>query len=222
MEKNYKIVKSKRKSISLVIMSDGSLVVRAPLRATNIQIQEIIETNDSWIQKQRIRMASNQRLFPSRQYKEGESFYYLGFPYSLRLVDHAIQPLQLVGERFILNKEFHAKAALIFEKWYRDQAAQVIGQRVAKFAVKNGFQYQRIRISSARTRWGSCSSRGNLSFTWKLIKAPMPVIDAVVVHELVHTRFHNHGKEFWNLVTSIIPDYRKYHQWLKDNKGVFN
>jgi predicted metal-dependent hydrolase len=74
-----------------------------------------------------------------------------------------------------------------------------------------------VRISSARTRWGSCSSRGSLSFTWRLVMAPVEVVDYVIVHELAHLRVHNHSPEFWKEVARLMPDYAQRKQWLKDN-----
>jgi len=74
-----------------------------------------------------------------------------------------------------------------------------------------------IRISSARTRWGSCSSRGTLSFTYRLVMAPPDVVDYVVLHELVHTQIHNHSKTFWNKVAKLMPDYKPRLAWLKKN-----
>ncbi len=90
-------------------------------------------------------------------------------------------------------------------------------ERVPGFAARYHLTYQRIKISSARTRWGSCSSRGTLSFTWRLVMAPLPVIDYVVIHELAHLIERNHSNRFWQQVGSMEPDYAKYRSWLKEN-----
>jgi predicted metal-dependent hydrolase len=81
----------------------------------------------------------------------------------------------------------------------------------------NGFAWKQIRISSARTRWGSCSTTGNLSFTWRLVLAPLEVIDYVVIHELVHTTIKNHSPAFWHRVAEIMPGYKQQVTWLKRN-----
>jgi predicted metal-dependent hydrolase len=86
---------------------------------------------------------------------------------------------------------------------------------VAHFAGLHGFEPGKLRISSARTRWGSCSRQGTLSFTWRLVMAPEEVIDYVVVHELCHLRHLNHSKAFWGLVEGILPDYKVRRAWLK-------
>ncbi len=91
---------------------------------------------------------------------------------------------------------------------------------MSRLAAQHGFEYQRIRITSARTRWGSCSSRGTLSFTWRLVMASEDVIDYVIVHELVHLRIHNHSREFWTQVGLLMPDYKEKRLWLKKNASV--
>jgi predicted metal-dependent hydrolase len=144
-------------------------------------------------------------------------FPYLGMTYPLKLVEGGREPLSLDGESFKLAVSYLSDAASVFERWYRGQARQVLTGRVEFFARQHDFHYQRIRITSARTRWGSCSSTGSLSFSWRLIQAPSAVVDYVVVHELVHTVFHNHSQHFWNLVEMIMPDYQDHRRWLKEH-----
>ena len=103
------------------------------------------------------------------------------------------------------------------EKRYRQAAREYIPKRADYFAQRIGVSYERIRIAEQKTRWGSCSSRGTLSFNWKLMLAPPKVLDYVVVHELCHLIEMNHSPRFWNLVEEIIPDYKEYRKWLKDN-----
>jgi predicted metal-dependent hydrolase len=93
------------------------------------------------------------------------------------------------------------------EAWYR-QTRQVIGTRLTWYAHEHGFLYKKIRIGAARTRWGSCSTTGTLSFTWRLLMAPPEMIDYVVVHELVHIRTKNHSPAFWEALAAIMPDYK--------------
>jgi predicted metal-dependent hydrolase len=93
----------------------------------------------------------------------------------------------------------------------------MIAERVAWYAAKYGFTYKQVKITSAQTRWGSCSAKGTLSFAWRLVMAPVPEIDFVVVHELVHTVEKNHGKAFWAKVKAILPDYKQRIEWLEVN-----
>lgn len=99
-----------------------------------------------------------------------------------------------------------------------DEALRVIPERVAYFATQMGVTYGRITIRNQRTRWGSCSSKGNLNFNCLLMLTPPEVIDYVVVHELSHRKEMNHSKQFWSEVEKILPEYKKQERWLK-NEG---
>ena len=102
---------------------------------------------------------------------------------------------------------------------YRGMAEQHIPRRVAVYAGKMGVTYSRIRIKDQKTLWGSCSSRKNLNFNWRLVMAPGEVLDYVVVHELCHLKHMNHSAEFWDCVEEILPEYREHRRWLKVHGG---
>jgi hypothetical protein len=153
---------------------------------------------------------------PAKQFIPGEQFLYLGEPYTLEVVDEQVNPLVL-KDKFYLAAKSQNNAQHVFTNWYRKHASLVIKPRVAQRAQQNGFAYTRIRITSARTRWGSCGPNGSLNFTWRLVMAPKEVIDYVVVHEMVHLQVRNHSKAFWSKVKILIPEYLRYRTWLKDN-----
>ena len=103
------------------------------------------------------------------------------------------------------------------KKYYRNLAREVLGARTGYYARKMGVTYGRISIREQKTRWGSCSSAGNLNFNWKLILAPPEVLDYVVIHELCHLKEMNHSKAFWDEVEKVMPEYETYKLWLKEN-----
>lgn len=105
----------------------------------------------------------------------------------------------------------------ILEKRYRNAARKQIENRVAFYHKYTGGSYTSITIRDQKTRWGSCSSTGTLSFNYRLIFAPPKVLDYVVVHELCHLTHMNHAPAFWNMVGSVMPDYKKQKQWLKEH-----
>jgi predicted metal-dependent hydrolase len=216
MIKIAQIVRTKRRTIALVIERDGSLVVRAPLRTSKARIQELVNERADWIRDKQTLIKTLYSKTKSKEYINGENFWHLGKTYPLEIVNHAKLPLVLDG-RFHLSQAALPKAQLVFKNWYRKQATQIISERVLWYASRNGFTYSKIRITSARRRWGSCTSRGTLSFTWRLVMAPMAVIDYVVVHELVHLQEKNHSKSFWGKVKAIMPDYKQQIAWLKAN-----
>lgn len=108
-------------------------------------------------------------------------------------------------------------ATLALEKRYRDAAKEYIPKRVEYYHSFTGGDYNKITIRDQKTRWGSCSANGTLSFNYRLMLAPPRVLDYVVVHELCHLTHMNHSKAFWDMVASILPDYKEYRTWLKDN-----
>ena len=108
-------------------------------------------------------------------------------------------------------------ATLALEKRYRDAAKEYIPKRVEYYHEFTGGNYEKITIRDQKTRWGSCSANGTLSFNYRLMLAPPRVLDYVVVHELCHLTHMNHSREFWNMVESILPEYSEYRKWLKDN-----
>ena len=98
-----------------------------------------------------------------------------------------------------------------------EEASQVIPERVRYYAPIIGVDYGRITIRSQKTRWGSCSSKGNLNFNCLLMLTPLEVIDSVVVHELCHRKYMNHSKDFYAEVERVFPDYQKWNKWLKES-----
>ena len=208
-------VRSKRKTLALIVKPDGSVIVRAPLRASEKTIREFVQNHSSWIQKKRAEFQAVVHPLP-RQYVAGELFLYLGQEYPLEIVKRQKSPL-LLEENFRLRESARAHAARVFERWYREQARHILEERVNDYARQYAFQYQKIGITSARTRWGSCSATGSLNFSWRLIMAPIEAVDYVVVHELVHTIIHNHSKHFWKKVEEVMPDFRDRRLWLRKN-----
>ncbi len=99
--------------------------------------------------------------------------------------------------------------------WYREFAKQYLSLRIVQLAEQHGFEFNRLFIREQKTRWGSCSSRGNISLNWKLIKAPVSVSDYVILHELVHTEIMNHSTAFWQRVEQFVPDYKEAKLWLR-------
>lgn len=215
------IIRTHRKSIAIIIKRDGSLLVRAPLRASNAEINAMVEKNAHWIKAKKSLIASKYPQAVRKEFVNGEGFWYLGDYYRLKIIDSAQHDLKL-DEVFLLDRSCVFDAPAVFIRWYRTQAHQIIAERVAWYAATLGINYKKVRITSAKHRWGSCSSTGTLSFPWRLVMAPMPVIDYVVVHELVHVSVKNHGKSFWAKVKTIIPDFKSKVEWLDIHGHLLN
>ncbi|MCP4140454.1 MAG: M48 family metallopeptidase [Chloroflexi bacterium] len=216
-----KIIRSRRKSIALVVQPDGELIIRAPKRATRKQIDNLIEKHTNWIAKKQMQAKETQALFAPHLFREGESFPFLGKDYPLEFIDLEKPKLNL-EKTFQLAKSSQGQAEKVFEQWYKKQAREIFAERVTHYAQKHGFSYKKVKLSSAKKRWGSCSAKGNLNLTWRLVMMPIEIIDYVVVHELCHLRELNHSKAFWAEVERILPDYKVRRKWLKEKGNKFH
>ena len=210
------IIRSKRRTISLEVKRDGRLIVRTPFLTTRGQIDELLKTKIAWIRKKQELVKRQAGEIQTKQFVPGEEFLYLGKTYALVIVDHKEESL-ILKENFILAASSQGSANLVFVNWYKRQALGVIRERAALLAHQNGFEYIRIRITGARTRWGSCGAKGSLNFSWRLVMAPIEIIDYVVLHELVHLDIKNHSRAFWRKVHELMGDYKHRKKWLKDH-----
>ena len=178
-------------------------------------IKAFVDSKSEWINEKKA-VALQRVAKPVRQFISGEKFWLLGAQIPLRLVENQSTALTLQNE-FLLSNKARPQALEIFEKWYKVRALKVLSERASLMAARHGFRYEKLRITSARTRWGSCSSRGTLSFTWRLVMAPLEVIDYVVIHELAHLKIKNHSTVFWTEVARLMPAYKISKDWLKKN-----
>lgn len=209
----YKLIRSKRKTVALIVATDATLVVRAPLRMPVLFVEKIISAKQDWIKKSIDRIKS--RPLPTiKKFTSGEKFLYLGNEYTLAITALEHQPF--FDNNFYLPYSQQATAKLFFEQWYKNQARSIFTSRVATYAAEHKLRYQRVRITSAKRRWGSCSG-ANLNFNWRLVMAPLFIIDYVIAHELAHLEFKNHSREFWMKVNNICPESEAAKRWLKLN-----
>jgi predicted metal-dependent hydrolase len=217
---NYRIITSKRKTISLEIGKEGNLLIRAPLRVTKKYIKKLVEKEKEWIAEKLQKVKERKKACKKKEFLDGEEFLYLGESHKLKIVTGK-KNLEFKDE-FLLSKDSIDKAREIFIDFYREKAREKITERAIYYSSLTGFTYNKIRITGAQKRWGSCSHKGNLNFTWRLIMAPQKIIDYVVIHELVHIKIKNHSGKFWNKVKDICSDYKIYRKWLKEKGDLLN
>ena len=191
-----KLIRSKRRTIALIIERDGSFTVRAPMRAPHAAIETFIQQKADWITRTREKIKSTAgEPTHGKQYTDGEKFLFLGSSFDLKLVGLQ-KPLLHFDSGFILSRTVQSKGEQVFMGWYKMRALEIISERVKQYSQQYNFTPKQVKITSAKTRWGSCSPNGTLNFTWRLVMAPLDVIDYVVVHELVHLRVKNHSSNF--------------------------
>jgi predicted metal-dependent hydrolase len=211
-----KIIRSKRKTLALQVTHDGMVIVRAPKNAPQKAINSFIARYSKWVEKKKTQAHEFNKTNPPKTFVDGERFIYLGEFYKLSLVDNPNIAIRF-DAGFYLDSAQTKKARSLFIDWYIRRAKPIITERVGYYTALTGLTHNRLRITNAKSRWGSCSANNNIRFSWRLVMAPMNVIDYVVVHELVHIQIKNHSKTFWDKVENTLPDYRQHRQWLKDN-----
>ncbi|NWF64860.1 MAG: M48 family metallopeptidase [Chloroflexi bacterium] len=210
-----KLVRAKRRTIALIIERDGSLTVRAPRRATLQDIHGFITQKTDWILRSREKLKAI-LAHPKKEYVDGERFLFLGTECDLRLVPPQRPALQFDGG-FTLGVSARERGERMFIQWYKTQALEIFSERVSHYAALHGFEPKQVKINSAKTRWGSCTSTGTINFTWRLVMAPLEVIDYVVLHELAHLKIKNHSPRFWNLVELLCPEFKRHRKWLREH-----
>lgn len=201
-EEPFRIIHSpRRKHLKLHFSADGILEVFAPLGVSPENVRTLLKKHRKIIE--RLRKKTPQ--VPPLSFSEGTHFWLLGKQYPL----HLTRRLKIFDNSFMVpgGDEEQIKKGLV--SLYRELAGTIISKRLPELTDAAGIAPQKIRISSADTRWGSCSSRRTLSFSWKLIQCPLELVDYVIVHELSHLKEMNHSPAFWKNVESILPDYRE-------------
>jgi len=218
--KPYKLIRSKRRTIALMIGSDATLVVRAPAHTPLDTIEQFVGKNTGWIKRTLARLRKRPQA-KQKEFVSGEEFLFLGKSYPLEVQNDTQEPLDL-RDGFILNEKQRSRGRAFFIEWYKKEAKKIIAARVEWWAQRFGLAYNSVNITCANRRWGSCAPNDRLNFSWRLVMAPMRVIDYVVVHELAHLPHKNHSRRFWNKVKTMYPDYKNAQTWLRENEGMLN
>jgi len=212
--------------VRLEVRPQTGLSVIVP-RSYNIgQLPRLLESKERWISSNLARFSHFQSLSADKELRSGDTIPYLGRDLELvkRENHDGVGSITLEENTLavspVLFKNGILKLAL--EHWYRTEAAKLINERADKLSSQMGISYKRIIIRGQKTRWGSCSRKKNLSFNWKLIMAPEPVLDYVIIHEFTHLKEMNHSKRFWKLVAQYCPRWREYKKWLKQHEADLN
>lgn len=208
-----KIIRSKRKTLSISIDSHGRLVVRAPRVYPEERIFAFLKEKEDWIVRNQKAREKNLSLLP-KENLDAYVFPLLGKSTKICLYDGGRVALNEKSSTLFLPRTDAEKR---LKTWLKRYAKEVLESVVRKRAEEMGLTYSSLSITSARTRWGSCSGENALHFSFRLVYAPREVVDYVAVHELAHIPHRNHGEKFWALVERYVPEYKKMRRWLKDN-----
>lgn len=214
----YELIRMKRKTISLHMDETGHVLVKAPLFISAKKVDTMVAERKDWIEEQQKKIQYEYENRP--KYVDGEEVWYLGSPYVLRVSQNGKRNTICISGNTMLFRgpatEPEERRSII-ETWLRKEAKDIFAERVREYQDIIGVYPQKIYIKDQKTRWGSCSEKGNLNFNFRLVMMPIELIDYVVVHELCHLIHMNHSKEFWELVGEILPDYKARRKRLKEH-----
>lgn len=208
----YQLIRSRRKTIAICINREGGVIVRAPLRAAQREIDRFVCEKQDWIREKSSQVMQDAAARRNLRISAGSLLPLMGCAYPVKLADQC----GFDGICFSVMPQEQEQMLLQIKRLYQSIAEQYIRERIARFSKVMGVTPSGVRIGSANTSWGSCSAKNRLNFTWKLMMAAPEEIDYVVVHELAHIREHNHSPRFWKLVEAVLPDYRERRKRLAE------
>lgn len=222
---DYSVTKSNRKTMSIIIEKNGDVRVLAPKRLNHKSIHAFVQEKEPWILEKlkAIHLYRKEKPLISN----GASFEILGEIYTL-VFSHVknkrgegvyIDNRNLIFAFTNLEK---ANMASVFEKGLRGIITALIEERVLLFSKMMGVKPSKISIKDQKKRWGTCTSKGHVLFNWRLIFAPIPIIDYVIIHELAHLKHMDHSENFWAFVSVFDENFKKKREWLKNHGGFID
>jgi predicted metal-dependent hydrolase len=216
---SFELIYKKRKTVGIYIDLYGNVEVQAPKGTSVESVLQLLEDKWDWAQ-QRIKEMKDRTLEPKEKvYEHGESFLYLGNTYPIQIT----QDINTTQDNVVFDGETlhiyvkqledeRIKQAL--KRFYYQQCKALVVRSIQSYQSNFKVKPRSIRISDNNSNWGTCDSKLQLTFNWKLAMAPLTVIDYVVVHEMCHMVHLNHDRSFWRLVGKILPDYEQQENWL--------
>lgn len=215
------VIRTDRRKTATVKVEEGRVSVVVPRSTSTEKVQALVNQKTRWI-REKLLLQQEQEPPRAKEYVSGECFTYLGRNYRLKVESGPVRRVNLKSGRLVVKvpasvqkREQYIQSALT--DWYREHALERLQEKVGRYAKVVGTTPSSVAIRAFTGRWGSCSTKGNMEFNWKVIIAPNRIVDYVVVHELCHLHHHNHSPEFWQCDARIFPDYAESREWLKVN-----
>ncbi len=210
---------ARRTTLTIAVDLHDGVSVQAPRGAPAAAIAAAVRRKAPWVLRRLADFAELRPVPPPKEFVNGETFPYLGRGYRLKAVARAdceSPSTRMWGGRLVVTVPSGVAGAelsgLIREAlvaWYKAHARQRLPERVALFAERLGDVPPAVHVRDQQKRWGSCSKTGQLRFNWRIIMAPLPLVDYVVAHEVCHLKVKNHSSAFWRLLRRLMPDYEQ-------------
>jgi predicted metal-dependent hydrolase len=212
-------VKENRKNIRISVIEPCTIKIVSPKNLSEKEIKDILYKHKRWISK-RLNIITKNKFEP-KKFVENEKLLILGKIFFISFDENCRKPI-LKEDKFLISYLVLPRWKVVIENWYKEKALQIFDNRLKKYSQIMKVEFKDFKLSNAKTRWGSCSSLKTINLSWRLIMAPIEVIDYVVIHELTHLLQMNHSSKFWNIVAKIQPNYNEQKIWLKNNGHLLN
>ncbi|MBW8186577.1 M48 family metallopeptidase [Shewanella nanhaiensis] len=216
------VVRTSRTKTASIKVDDGLVSVVVPKALEIERIKQLVADKYLWI-IQKIALHEESKPASDREFISGEAYAYLGRNYRLKVIAGAYTPVKLIQGRLVATLPDGAKRSNLVRdaviRWYKLNALRKIKEKVRRYSKVMGLEPKSIDIKTFKSRWGSCSPKGELDFNWVIVMAPNRVVDYVVIHELCHLKQLDHSPKFWKEVERVMPDYAEHKEWLKVNSG---
>ena len=215
------VIRTDRKRSASIYLDGKSIKVRVPKGLSDSLVRDLIARKSPWI-KRKLKEAELTAPPKPKEFVSGETFSYLGKNYRLKVLSADIPSLKLRGGYLEVNTSSSSETqkeqvrSLLLD-WYREHAQKRLEEKTHRYAQVLKVEPNSVSVKDYKSRWGSCSIKGDVCYNWRIVIAPHRIVDYVVVHELCHLLEHNHSAIYWRHVERIIPDFQKCREWLKRN-----
>ena len=214
------VIRTNRTKSATITVEEGKVCVVVPRQLENERITKLLKDKNRWI-KEKIALHRDAQPKSSKQFVSGESFSYLGRNYRLKVHQGNYLPIKLSHGRFTITLRAGADNPDLIQdsllSWYKQHAELKFKEKAKRYSKIIGVEFNSVALKDYKSRWGSCSVEGDITFNWKIIMAPNRIVDYVVVHELCHLIYHDHSPKFWREVERIMPNYAECKNWLKQH-----
>ena len=215
------VIRSLKSKSAAIEIDDGVVKVVVPQNLSDFRVEELVKNRTVWIRRQR-KIEAETPSHRAKEYVNGEAFTYLGRNYRLKCVLASNDEVKLKQGYLTVTIQSDVSAAdqenhirQVLKKWYQARALEKLKEKTKRYSSIIGVTPNSVNVKEYKARWGSCSSKGDVSFNWRIIISPHHIVDYIVVHELCHLLEYNHGSKYWKQVGSVIPNYEECRNWLK-------
>jgi predicted metal-dependent hydrolase len=217
-----RIVRTARRKTLLIEVDNPVVTVKVPKTLSDERLEALLRKRRTWI-KDKLETQEEMPPLRPKEYVNGESFSYLGKTYRLRIVSGKQGDpvklrkgyLEVPVSKELSHEGRESSIRDSLTQWYSSHALARLKNKCSRYGKILGVEPSSIKVDDYKSRWGSCSSSGIVSFNWRVILAPHSIVDYVVVHELCHMLEHNHSTKYWSHVAMVIPNYQECREWLK-------